>query len=361
MNRSESAWLMPELPGARVLGSGLGAATAVLTLERFGWRVVFQKTQSRHAHPIVLNSAARFLIGQICGESFLERLPHHRLSRRLIAWTAASPIIMDEAAVVVDSGLLASTMLAAHETQPSETSEPDPVLTIDATGRPGIDFAAWSGGRRHAALVPVTLLPAADRECLVIEAATDGWLALMPTGETAGILFAFGLSSNHDMAHRMLATAPLIRTATAEAGRTHSVLSAAPYLRVPEQFEPSCLPVGRAAMSFDPLSGDGAAVALRTAHLVTSIGQANFRHGDQSKLSGLYAARLMKAMKAHLRGLLSLYACARFAQNWASELEAMQNMLNAIESRATQPWPENLCVGPAGIRPRPNLLAAAPP
>ena len=57
------------------------------------------------------------------------------------------------------------------------------------------DPAVLRGGARKAVVATVTLRSEADDSVLTIEACLAGWAALVPTGNGAGALFAFGATS----------------------------------------------------------------------------------------------------------------------------------------------------------------------
>jgi len=227
--------------------------------------------------------------------------------------------------------------------------------TIVATGRDAEDRTVLLGGQRLALMAPVALSPEADSRALSIEAAKHGWVALVPTSSNSGALFAFGLqgSAGHDeVLHGLLAETETLRRAVAALTGPVAVFRAAPRLRTPPWRDAATVFAGDAALTFDPLSGDGAAVALRTAHLAASMAEAWARGAELEDLRAFYSYRLARAMAAHLRGLLTLYAQAPFAAAWGNEIAAMRAMANEIEaSVADAGHVPMFAIAEAGLRP----------
>lgn len=84
---------------------------------------------------------------------------------------------------------------------------------------------------------------------------------------------------------------------------------------------------GSAAMTMDPVCGDGVGYASRSAiwlcDLLTDLGP--------NAAGPFYAARLALAFRAHLAACLALYSRARFAQHWEGELAATERGLAAMD------------------------------
>ncbi len=315
---------------AEIRGDGLAAAAAALLFARQGWEVRAPESVARPSMPIVLNPIGRFLIEDLCGDAVWRTVPHRRLARRVLAWESGPPIVMAEETLVVDAAALAAAM---QERMPaariSGGTEADCVCHCEALPA-AAGGETWSGGRRVAALADVALADGVAADAFIVEAGADGWVILFPTGSGRGVLYAFGLAQDGgDLLASVLAGAPMVRRAVGELRPRRAGMAAAPRLHLPAAPDPACMPAGTAVMAFDPLSGDGAAVALRTAHLAVSLAQ---DAGGEPAMAAAYRTRLIAAMRAHVRGLLVLYKATRFAQAWAGELAAMQDMYDRLGS-----------------------------
>lgn len=326
-----------------------------MSLARFGWSVQIAADRRGAAHPIVLNGAARYLLDRIWGVELLAGLPHHVLARRIILWRDRTPRRIDDAAIVLDMWALAERM-AAHAAAAGVTSPEracaEPVSwTVVATGRAAAGGTSLSGGERVALVAPVATA-AADPDALLIEAGERGWAALVPTDRNGGVLFACTpktAASREDALADLLAGTHAVRRAVGAIDGPIAVFGAAPSLRSPLHSAPAAVFAGDAALAFDPLSGDGATVALRTAHLAASLAEAHARGTALEALMAFYSYRLARAMGVHVRGLLSLYAEAPFCQAWASELVAMRHMAAAVEALVSYAEAPSFVISEGGL------------
>lgn len=343
-----------------IIGGGPSAAAAAMTLGRHGWDVRLCHDRTHSAFPIVLNSIARFLIKEMWDDRLLRRVEHHRLNQRLIAWTDGEPEIIPEPAIVVGAGALAGAMRqSAAECGVSFADSPGEDIaewSIFATGRElshGQPAAKiLNGGRRRADVARVRLSDAAQPDTLLIEATSSGWLALVPTGQSAGSVFAISADASgaaRDNLDLAISGSRHVRAWTHEVEDRFGDVAAAPRLRVPPYRGPGSLFAGEAAISFDPLSGDGTGAALRTAHLAACIVEAAAAGGDIDELQGFYRDRLATAMKAHLRGLISLYGAGPFRRAWNAEFDAMHAMASAVDATLNSARVPGFHISPTGL------------
>jgi hypothetical protein len=332
---------------ANVVGGGLSGATAAMSLLKFGWTVRIANPPPRERRPIALNGASRFLLEQIWGAELPARLRQHRLKRRVMAWRSDTVDGVEDETVVVDAADLARLM---HDQLQAATACGDgerPDWTITASRSQTTGGARLVGGTRGAAMVPVELSPAADPEALVIEAAAIGWLALMPTGPGNAALFGFMPKAMGGL-DELLAGARLVPRSIGAPTQAPSLFGAAPEMSWPPYGAAPGLFVGGAAMNLDPLSGDGAASALRTAHHAASLAEACARGTPIEATRDFYAGRLARAMSVHVRGLMALYAEAPFRSAWDGEFAAMQAMHNALPPSAQAPTAPSFTISERG-------------
>jgi len=323
--------------GARVIGAGIAGASAAMSLARLGWQVAMTGSPRRAGHVIALNSAARFILDRMWGAELLANVPQQRLARRVILWRDRTPQQIDDETVVVDAPALAGRMAAhaaAAKVAMSEGSCEPASWTVVATGRSAPGEGTLTGGDRVAIAARVALAAAADADALLIEATPRGWTALLPAGGREGVVFACvpkpGVAP-HDALQESIADTHAARHSIAAVIGPCASFDAAPRFRLPPQNSVAIVHVGDAALAFDPLSGDGAGVALRTAHLAASLAEAYARGTDLDALLEFHAYRLARAMSAHLRGLLRLYAQAPLGTSWSGELAAMRAMADAVD------------------------------
>ena len=346
---------------ALVLGNSLGALAAAVILRGLSWQVFLApSSQPRGDHPIVVNATGRYLLDRICGAQFLAGVPQHRLTRRRIVWRRGRIAELADDAIVVGAAVLKHAMAAtasargAAQDDPARTG-PMPWTFVGAAPDPR-DGAVRHGGKRSAAVAPVALRSGADDAVLTIEAGAAGWAALVPTGQSAGALFAFGTASFVDPEAALDAIvadmAVIPNELEAVTGRC-SAFAGAPRLHAMPWPEGGTVLLGNAALAFDPLCGDGTAVALRTAHLAAVLAEACASGADAAGLRAFYARRLALAMRAHLRGLSALYAEAPFCAAWKNELGAMHRMSDSLDRDSRSGELPLFAIAESGLHPMP--------
>jgi hypothetical protein len=346
-------------PIVHVIGVGVSAASAAVSLRRFGFAVRLSGGAHHGNFPIALNGAAQFLIEHLWGTELLTGIPHHRLARRIVIWGAGKTRETQETAMVVDAAGLASAMqeiFAADEPlndtmNKAQSDSGAKSWTVDST-RQDLELAWLTGGDRGALMVPVALSVQASPDALLIEAMDYGWMALVPTGPSTGALYAFSPPNTqdpNDMLDAWLAKSAAIRHGLDAITGPVTTFPTAPTFRIPPHDDARRLYIGSAAMTMDPLSGEGAAATIRTGHLAASLIAAHSRGETSERLRAFYCQRLAKAMSAHLDSLLALYSEAPFCQAWRSELRAMRAMSEKIHSAAVQYSPMDYTLTESGL------------
>ncbi len=316
----------------------------------------------------MLNGPARYILERMWGPELLAGLPHHRLARRVIIWRDRTPRQIEDASIVVDATALAqrmATQAAATGVSLVEAFHVEPASwTVIATGRGAAGGEILSGGARIAVTAPVALAATADSDALLIEAGPNGWVACVPTNSTDGMLFACAPATTatpEEALDGLVAGTRAVRQAIAAVTGPCAVLEAAPRLRYPPHNGATTVFVGDAAIAFDPVSGDGAGVALRTAHLAASLAEAFVRGTKLEALHSFYSYRLARAMSVHIHGLLSLYAEPAFHLAWTNELAAMRCMGESIQAISNTGDVPSFVISEAGLGSFPNQLRVGRP
>lgn len=310
-------------PLAHIRGGGLAGASAAQSLGRLGWQVNVSAATLRQGRAVALNGASRFLIENLWNDRLLPGVAMHRLGRRIIAWRGTHEVqAMEDEAIVADSAALAR---ALQPYRAAESSAKADWIFAEASQERRL-----TGGKRTATTVEVVLGPNAEADALLIEATTAGWLALLPTGGPRAMLFAFALDSGNRLAE-LVDGSRLVRRSIVGRTATSTSFSAAPTFGWAAAEAGRQFAIGSAAMTFDPLSGDGVASAIRSAHLAAALADAAHRGATSlDDARAAYASRLARAMTVHLQGLIKLYAEAPFAAAWADEIAATEEMIEAL-------------------------------
>jgi 2-polyprenyl-6-methoxyphenol hydroxylase-like FAD-dependent oxidoreductase len=321
---------------AIVTGDSVAGLSAAALLQRMGWLVSLSNPHRGVGYPVVVNAASRYLLDRIWGSRLLADLPRHRLRARRMLWSQRSRAMLEDDTIVVDLAAMKAAMISMVKTQGA----------IDANGREGADWRfvatataadaamVLSGGARSAIAVPVALHPGANPEAMTVAAGAAGWSSLIPTGTTSAHLFAIGARATVtcDAWFEEL-VAETVRAEISDFSGPAAILDAAPRLHAAPWQDRGRILVGTAAIAWDPLSGDGIGVGIRTAHMAAVAANNAVSRAEAEPLKTFYADRLARAMCAHLKALLTLYAETPFAKHWTVERDAMRSMADSLRVR----------------------------
>jgi hypothetical protein len=284
---------------------------------------------------VLLGEATQSLLTDLfADEKLLAGLPQIR--KRVVAWgQSAQPIALPHSALVISEHDLLERLWARV---------PAPIEAIQGTENQ--DTAAWEiissrmeghrryeqrdegrFGSRHAFVSNVQLKAAADRESCWAESLDAGWLFLFPLQDASACLISVG-----GPATSLLTESHLI-AAQVEA----PIASAAEFPAYPRILSELCgsgwLACGTAAMTFDPLCGEGVAHAVREAILASAVIQAAVQGSDVESLLAHYSARLMSGFLRHLQMCHRYYSTGGTGPFWSSELLLLQRGIESLSAR----------------------------
>lgn len=329
---------------ALVVGGGPAGCSAALALREHGVRVLLvERSNTRHPHPgeslvgeglVCLNElgvfdAFRALEARPC---YLHRVHWggKTAERPSFARSAGEPYQLDRVAfddmllaecesrgVTVKRGSTVSRLAAEDERIRAEARDSagarlsiECAYAIDATGR-----STWAcrhlGARRDRADRLVALAATFERGQIepssLIESASNGWWysAPRPSGLTTAMyvteLVSHGVRDIEEIWRTALSDAPLTRERLRDRGRCSPVRA---YRAGPEwtHVDPNApvLPVGDAALSFDPMAGDGLCFALRSGiEAARAIGSSSLRRAYREGTRGIYESHLQEREAAY--------------------------------------------------------------
>jgi hypothetical protein len=297
-----------------IRGTGVAASCCAHLLEAAGFRVNLAESQRPRIPAILVSEAAQALLRDVYGRTELfEGLFH--IDRRIVAWEPESPPVTlpHQAVAISEEALLELLRPTAGETAPADladwtlyTSRPLPWLVEQ-----------HRFGSRTASLVPVDLKDAGPPACC-IEALECGWLFLIPTSPALGWLISIG--SPYEV---LLAESRLIADQVNVSGPAGATFPAYPAIA-----DPLCVPrwlaCGAAAMSFDPLCGDGTGNAVREAILASAVIRAASEGGDVERLLSHYRARLTAGFLRHLELCRGFYISGNRGPWWEREIASLE-------------------------------------
>ena len=327
-----------------VAGRGLAALTCALLLARQGRRVRIIGPETAGRRWLVLPEAVAELLCDVWGADAGVLDTAWTVQRRSVRWgdnarqcVAAPSRTLDGTAlnerlaaylsrnyedqVCLDhSTPLSGNPVTTEGTVPSE-DKADVRWLITATPTP--DSARFGVvGRRHIIAAEARLTPAYDSSTCLMETSRQGWVYLAPVSQELALVQAMVPGPVHNplrlLCHLLDQTG--LSAQLAEPPARASIVRAAPGLLAPP-CGPGWLAVGAAAVQFDPLSGSGAAQAVRTAILATAAIDAIDRGHCAQDVLEHYAARIHAAFTDHLQSCLDLYGATFPGEAWRDEVD----------------------------------------
>lgn len=311
----------------RIAGRGLAALTCALLVARQGRTVRISGAEPMGARPLVLPQATVELLLDVWGADvwgadaglLADGWP---VQRRWVRWGTAAPEQGSARSVTLD-GTALNQRLAAHlfRSHPDVgDGDPDGPASWLVTAVPGAGRFVTAGRRR---MITAEAPLAADPHTCSMATARQAWTFLAPTGPRRALVQAMVPGPVDDpvrlLGHLLRETGLDVQLAGLPAAAT--VVPAAPRLLVPP-CGPDWFAVGAAAVQFDPLSGSGAAQAVRTAILAAAAIEAIERGEPAQRVREHYAARVRVAYTDHLRRCLTLYRSAFPGAAWQDEIDA---------------------------------------
>jgi hypothetical protein len=320
-----------------VRGSGIAARCCLQLLQGQGSSVAVGATKSPKLPAILISPSTQSLLADVFhSRDIFEGFPSIR--KRIVAWGAVEPVVLPHSGVLVAEEVLLERL--KERTGEREEHEPvDPVWTIFAS-KPGEYWPEEKHfGSRMALVGEVALTDEAERDACWVEAVDQGWLFLLSTGNGRGLLISVGgtteeLLANSRLAARQLRKVYEVGAEFAAYPRITSLLGGEGWL--------AC---GTAAMSFDPLCGEGAGNAAREAILACAAVQAILAGQNAREVLEEYSVRLMLGFLRHLESCKEFYLRDVSSAFWFSELERIDQGIAWTKSQLQ-----------AGPRPRFRLV-----
>jgi 2-polyprenyl-6-methoxyphenol hydroxylase-like FAD-dependent oxidoreductase len=329
---------------ALVLGDGISGLTCARLLGARGWRVECVAGRGTPGPVVLLTREIAELMLELWQADHSLFAGAHLLQGRSVHWEdALAPSYSLAPALVIPVKVLQTRFArrAAAGGLPLVAPEQvDPAAydwIVQAGGRDVAAEPSIAFGHRQGIAASIKLAPRARIDHAVMESIPGGWLFLIPQGPGRGTLQGVFADPIFDPA-RQLATAlglsrvmaRLVDDVVDEPAR----FSAAPRL-APTPCAPRSILVGDAAMTLDPLSGNGIGSGLRGAILAAAVLDA--ASAPEPDVVNHYAWRLREAMRSHVRSCIDLYRRAAHANCWSAEIAAMIEMLGRLPAEQEVP------------------------
>jgi len=300
----------------RVSGQGIAAASAAQCLAARGIPVaVGAAPAARQAPVVLLGEAALALLGDVF-TGFALPDGAHPIERRVVLWGTDTPRVFAHRGWVIAGNRLAQALPWPDSDEDADHTSPALALTTT----PPADARVIHFGAREAMALPVELTPRADRAAALVEALAQGWLFLIPTGDTTGWLLVVGNDAELD-----LRDSRLVAPAVAAIGAVSSCFETAPKL-LDNPAGHGSLMLGSAALALDPICGDGTATAVRGGILAAAAAAAISGHDaglDDAAVLAHYRAMMIATMRRHLTVSWPFYARGGNSAWWRAEAGAL--------------------------------------
>jgi hypothetical protein len=327
-----------------VRGDGVAAACCVRSLSAHDLAVSVVRTGRPRLSAVLLGEATQSLLADLfMDKKLFAGLP--RIRKRVVAWGPGSqPIVLPHSAVVISEHDLLERLwarvqapLEANQNTENRNTAAWEIISSQTEDH-GRDERRF--GSRSAFVSNVQLKTAADRESCWAESLDAGWLFLFPVHGASACLISVG-----GPAPSLIAQSRLI-AAQVEA----PIISAAEFPAYPrilsELCGPGWLACGTAAVSFDPLCGEGVANAVREAILASAVIRAAVQGSDVESLLAHYHSRLMSGFLRHLQMCRHYYSTGGTGPFWSAELQLLQLGIEWLSERLhPQPSPRYRLAG----------------
>ncbi len=314
------------MPEVLLRGDGLAKAACSCLLARAGWQIKHDLVARPKLPVVLLNTASQRLMSDVFENAKLLE-GFYPINKRIVRWgaNAETLVIPHSALAVSEQALLDRIDFRSGETGPASYS-------IHSTKPLPVDLGEACFGNRRAEAVGIVLKSSAERHSCWIESVADGWLFAVSASDDRAWMLAVGASSEVLLTQSVL-IAGIVESLAPERS------SFAAYPRISNPLTgPGWLACGGAALSFDPLCGEGIGHALREAILAAAILKAHAQGQDWNQLQSLYAQRLRGGFRRHLEQCHKLYSSGGESEWWLTELDSIETGMRLIP-RETQSAP----------------------
>ncbi|HEX8766399.1 MAG TPA: hypothetical protein VF740_14620 [Candidatus Acidoferrum sp.] len=303
-------------PAVLVRGSGIAASCCLRLLQEA--HIVAADPGSRLKLPaLLISQGTQNLLADVFQTTDLfYGLPAIR--KRVVAWGGKEVVVLPHSGVVVPENEIIERLRARIVGLSKDSVTENPAWTIYSTRPTNPGTIVMNFGTRMAVVNEAELVERSDSDACWVEAVERGWLFLLPTGEGLGSLIAVG-----GPAEQLLENSRLVGPQVRKLGKR--VVEFAAYPRILSRLcGDGWLACGTAAMSFDPLCGEGAGNAAREAILACAAVEAIFRGEPGKEVLAEYSLRLTLGFLRHLEKCREFYAGPVGKEFWSSELELIE-------------------------------------
>jgi flavin-dependent dehydrogenase len=327
-----------------IIGGGIAGLTCAHLLAGRGWEIEIWDKLSKSSPTLIINDVTRYVLQDIWQLETDFWYDFHLLTSRQVAWEKDTEVltIVEDSLVVKGNSLIEKLKLHLlnqkqiyiNETPPNldNICRQDYAWIIDASGRNSTTALNFGKGRRsqfgqRCILSQTVMLTSANHyNACWMETISDGWIFFAPIDNQQALIQCMlpNIIKEPLPILTLLEETNFIKTFIDKI-TTHPTIFAA----YPQLLTPLCgngwIAVGDAALSFDPISGDGTGYALRTAILATSvINSISNSNLNTKECFNHYNLRLNRTFFQHLEQCIKYYSSAFNSREWKIEIELMK-------------------------------------
>ncbi|SDF05835.1 hypothetical protein [Terriglobus roseus] len=318
-------------------GDGIASVCLTRLLRDAGVACIGEKTQRPKVAAILLSQATQYLLHEIfpiadAGDAlYAGFLP---IRRRIVLWgNAKEAVSFPHLGLVAPEDVLLERLWDQTSFDRNHVESEGCAWKIKTLGSNASIESALRVGERYAHIAVAQLLPTAPDDACWVESTTNGWLFLLPRGEGQATLMAVG-----DTPQVLLQDSRLISHQLDSVTPTSALVPASSQLAL-TLTEPGIIACGSAAMSFDPLCGEGAGNAIREAFLAAAVIRAGLAGHPIAELAEHYESRLCLGFARHLEVCLQFYQSGGTSDFWREQVDVLNKGAQYLSTLLTQASP----------------------
>jgi len=327
-------------------GQGIAARCCAALLCEQQARILPAETSRPRLPAVLISDGTQALLREIFqNEKLFEGLP--KIRKRVVAWNGAKAETFPHSAVIVGEQAIGERLQAPV---PASTSDrPDEAEWNIFTSKGSDELAPVRRfGSRLASVVEVMLRESAKKDACWAESVDSGWLFLIATGNGTGSLICTGGEPASLLQGSRLVCEQI---ETLNGGPRAAQFAAYPRT-LAKLHGRGWIACGTAAMSFDPLSGEGTGAAVRQAILAAATVRAVLRGDDADGVLAELSLRLRLGFLRHLEMCRTFYQVKSNDSFWSRELAMLDDGISWVRKEiGEQPAPRYKLVDFDLVRP----------
>jgi hypothetical protein len=327
-------------PVVLIEGDGIAAVCVARLLTDAGVACVRQPNERPKLAAILVGEQTQHLLRELFPatetdpEDLFEGLV--QIKRRVVLWgDAPQALELPHSGVVAPEGDLLRRLWGRVPPMATLDASPgrQPSLRVQTTRADAISRPEQGFGNREASFALVELHAGIAPDACWVESIAHGWLFLLALGGNKATLIAVG-----DNSESLLIGSRLVALQIAGTVAHHASVPAYPRL-TSTLANAQSLTCGSAAMSFDPLCGEGAGNAVREAFLAAAVIRASVLGRPWEPLAEHYTDRLRRGFLRHLQLCLQFYSTGGQGPFWktaeASLVAGIQDLAGLVRHEPT--------------------------